>query len=390
MDDAEVVETIATGELDGLAAALDRYAAALFDSCHEVVADPEMAAEAVRDTFIVAWCRLDGLRDPSQLELWLHTVAGNECYRRLLTMGPRTVEADAADGAVAERAAMPARLPGQVLMACADNTPAGRADRVSIAHRAGPFGRNGFPKTVTRPGRPRWRPVHVHRRSAAAVAVVVVALAAAGAGVGALVLTSGPRHGNVSAAGQRRGTAVGGAVSSGAALPPGSAVPVSPGASGHPQSQPATTGAPVAGQMAGAALQPTVAAQATGAAQPTLAVQPLPSPQPTVTQTAVQGTLLVSPLNLVLVPVGGQPGSGTIVLTAHGGPVSFSITIPPGHQGQLVVTPSSASLAAGASATITVTAVTAAPINVPVTVNPGGDTVQVRSGTGSKGGAATG
>jgi hypothetical protein len=364
MDDAEVVEAIAAGELDGLAAALDRYAAALFDSCYAMVGDPEVAAEAVRDTFIVAWCRLDGLRDPGKLELWLRTVAGNECYRHLLTSGgpPQT--------AVAESPALPDRLPGQVLMACADDTPAGRAERVSIAHRAGPFGRNGFPKAVALSGPTRWRRVRGHPRTAAAVAVV--AIAAMGAGIGSMLLASSPRPGHVSAAAPRRGSGTDGTTSSGAALPPGSAVPVSPSPrdSKHSQSMPPSAGTPAAGPMAGTAPQQAVATQ------PAVAVQPVPPPATTPAAVA-QGTLLVSPPTLVLVT-----GSGTIMLTAQGGPVSYSITIPPGHQGELTVTPSSGSIAAGASAAITVTAVSKGALNVPLTVNPGGQTVVVRSSPG--------
>jgi hypothetical protein len=66
------------------------------------------------------------------------------------------------------------------------------------------------------------------------------------------------------------------------------------------------------------------------------------------------------------------------MLTAQGGPVSYSITIPPGKAGQVAVTPSSGSIAAGASVTVTVTGSGTAAINVPVMVNPGGHTVIVR------------
>jgi hypothetical protein len=130
---------------------------------------------------------------------------------------------------------------------------------------------------------------------------------------------------------------------------------------------PPAAGTPTAGPMAGAAPQQAMATQ------PAVVAQPMTSPA-----AAGQGTLLVSPPMLVL-----ASASGTIVLTAQGGPVSYSITIPPGHQGELTVTPSSGSLAADASATITVTAVSTGALNVPVTVDPGGQTVVVRSGAGN-------
>ena len=83
MDDPEVVAAIAAGELDGLAAALDKYAAPLYEYCYSMA--PEIAADAVQDTFIIAWSNLGGLRDPGKLHPWLRAVAGNECFRRTLT-----------------------------------------------------------------------------------------------------------------------------------------------------------------------------------------------------------------------------------------------------------------------------------------------------------------
>jgi len=82
MDDPEVVAAIAAGDLDGLAAALDRYAGSLYGYCCSMA--PEVAAGAVQDTFIIAWSRLGGLRDPGELHSWLQAVAGNECFRRTL------------------------------------------------------------------------------------------------------------------------------------------------------------------------------------------------------------------------------------------------------------------------------------------------------------------
>jgi hypothetical protein len=156
----------------------------------------------VLDTFVIAMSRLAGLRHPDRLGAWLHAVARNECLRRLCLCGgtalpapsggvppPRTPLADPLP--TRELPAPPGppdRLRGLVLSACTDSTPAGRAYRVSTAHRAGPFGRTGFPKPI-RPVGPRWRPGH--RR----VAVIVAALAAVATAAGTLaVLTDGGAH----------------------------------------------------------------------------------------------------------------------------------------------------------------------------------------------------
>lgn len=74
MDDPEVAAAIAAGELEGLAAALDKYAASLYEYCYSMA--PEVAADAVQDTFIIAWSKLGGLRDPGKLHPWLQAVAG--------------------------------------------------------------------------------------------------------------------------------------------------------------------------------------------------------------------------------------------------------------------------------------------------------------------------
>jgi DNA-directed RNA polymerase specialized sigma24 family protein len=45
--------------------------------------EPEDAADAVEDTFIITVGRLDRLRDPRKLRPWLYAVARNECHSRV-------------------------------------------------------------------------------------------------------------------------------------------------------------------------------------------------------------------------------------------------------------------------------------------------------------------
>jgi RNA polymerase sigma factor (sigma-70 family) len=95
MHDREIVAAIVAGNPAGLAAAYDRYAAALHTYCRTLLAEPADAADAVQDTFIVAAAKLDGLRDPDRLRPWLYAVARNECHRRLRARA-RTVDLDEA------------------------------------------------------------------------------------------------------------------------------------------------------------------------------------------------------------------------------------------------------------------------------------------------------
>src|SRR6202021_400431 len=85
MSDSEIVASIVAGDPEGLAAAYDRYAGDLYGYCQSLLQDPNDAADAVQDTFVIAASKLAGLRDPERLRAWLFAVARNECLHRLKT-----------------------------------------------------------------------------------------------------------------------------------------------------------------------------------------------------------------------------------------------------------------------------------------------------------------
>jgi len=99
MRDAEVVASVVAGDPAGLAEAYDRYAGPLYAYCWFMLDDPAEAAEAVRDTFLIAASRLGRLRDPERLRPWLHAAARNECLRRLGTRQAAPAPDAAADTA---------------------------------------------------------------------------------------------------------------------------------------------------------------------------------------------------------------------------------------------------------------------------------------------------
>ena len=53
MDDREIVAAIVAGDLSGLAAAYDEHAESLYGYCRWMLSEPEDAADAVEDTFII-------------------------------------------------------------------------------------------------------------------------------------------------------------------------------------------------------------------------------------------------------------------------------------------------------------------------------------------------
>ena len=82
MLDGEIAASIARGELAGLLAASDQYAAVLYGYCHSLLIYPADAADTVHDTFVIAWTKIPCLKDPDRLRAWLFAIARNECYSR--------------------------------------------------------------------------------------------------------------------------------------------------------------------------------------------------------------------------------------------------------------------------------------------------------------------
>jgi hypothetical protein len=86
----------------------------------------------------------------------------------------------------------------------------------------------------------------------------------------------------------------------------------------------------------------------------------------------------VSPRSILLSPVLGA----SITLTASGGPVSWSIAESGSLLGHVAVSPSSGTLAAGQSVTVSIRVTTLVSLASSLTVNPGGISVSVAIGLG--------
>lgn len=276
--------------------------------------------------------------------------------------------------------AMPivALFPGfreQLLKMLADRSPAGMARRLAVANRAGPFGPNGFPKSISPPGAGPWHRVVHHPYARAGAAASVVA-----AGVIAAVVIAAPHHGPPSAGAP-------GGPAHGASVGPNNPSPAHGGPSGHggnsgnsgnggngltpATSLPGGTGAPQAFRSPGT---PGSAPSTTNPAPTAGFSSSAPASSPA---SASAGTLSVSTGQLRLVSVNGT-ATGTFTLTATGGPVKdYSITVGSTLAGRLTVSPSSGSLASGASVRITVTSTSLVALDGHLTVNPGGQTITV-------------
>jgi len=263
-------------------------------------------------------------------------------------------------------AALPGALRHQVLGLITDGSPGAVAQRVAVGQRAGPLGPGGFPHPLDPPS-----PVRLHHLTRSAVA-------RGGAAVGGAAAIAG-------------GALVGGGLLHPAPHPPGTS-PAPPairtpatGESSPPSGGGGGTGSGGAGD---GATSPGPRVLRTGTAAPTTPAgpggggPPSPStsadPSPAISA-VVAGTLTVSPPSLGLKLSLGSLWTGTLTLTARGGPVSgYHVMVPGPLLNDLTLSQASGSLAAGQSVRIQVTAVGAALFSTALlTVNPGGLSVPV-------------
>jgi RNA polymerase sigma factor (sigma-70 family) len=450
MRDHEIVAAIAAGDPAGLAAAYDRYAAALHAYCRSLLAEPADAADAVQDTFVIAAAKATDLRDPDRLRAWLYAVARNECHRRLRARSRfapldeaaevSDPHADATSGAsqaelrelvgaalaglnpserdvielnlrhdmegrdlaealgvplnqahalasrargqlerslgallvartgreaCAELAAMladwdgtltillrkrvsrhidnceicgerkrrtlspsalfsvlpiiglPPGLRHQVLHLVSDNSPDAIRYRAHVVSRAGRFSQSGFPVQLSPASRAGSRGVRAHAAAYGAAAVVILLLAG---GSAAYAL----RHKHTTADVHPGGVTVTITVPAKPAATPGQSTPAASAPSASP------TVAPVV-----------------ATSSPSVSVSP--------------GTLAVSSESIHVpepVPSPYQPPfTATFTLTAQGGPVTYSISVPSSEQPYLTLTPDSGTLQAGQQQVVTVTVI---------------------------------
>jgi len=311
--------------------------------------------------------------------------------------------------------AVPADLKARVLAtAASNNTTTTAAKAAGLAGGGRGVRENGFPRPAAAHRLMPARGTHAHltlwTAGGAAAAVVVASAVYAGThvpggpggrpgsalGLGGSVTTSGPGRGP-------GGTAPPG--STGGQDRPGSGSPGTggpgsgPGASGGPSGSPGSGGGgivpvvtlkPVAQPSPGSSATPTSSASSSSPSSAPSSSSPAPPPPsssspaappassspPTSSppvQAPAQGTLTVSPDTIVLTPLLGS----SLTLTAEGGPVSWSISEPASLLGELIVSPSSGTLAAGQSTTVSISVSGLASLDTTLTVNPGGHPVTV-------------
>lgn len=111
VDHRALVAALVAGDPRGLEGAYRAYSDQLYTYCRGLLRDPEAAADAVHDTFVIAGQRASQLREPDRLRAWLYAIARNECLRALRTQSRHVPLEEAGD------VSAPATDPGRGLHA---------------------------------------------------------------------------------------------------------------------------------------------------------------------------------------------------------------------------------------------------------------------------------
>ncbi|GAA1989726.1 sigma-70 family RNA polymerase sigma factor [Catenulispora subtropica] len=95
MTDREMVTALRAGDQLAIGQIYDTYGARLYAYCYDLLADHELAADALRDAFIVADHRIRELANPDELGAWLYALTRAEALRLGVS---DDIPADAAQG----------------------------------------------------------------------------------------------------------------------------------------------------------------------------------------------------------------------------------------------------------------------------------------------------
>ena len=81
MSDRDLVAALRAGDRLAAGQVYDVYGTRLYAYCHELLADPKLSADALRDAFIVAVNRIRELVEPEEFGAWLYALVRAECDR---------------------------------------------------------------------------------------------------------------------------------------------------------------------------------------------------------------------------------------------------------------------------------------------------------------------
>ncbi|MFB9838223.1 RNA polymerase sigma factor [Actinoallomurus acaciae] len=83
VEDRRLAQSLRDGDTAALAEIYDFYAPRLFDYCHALLRDQDLAADALHDSLIATQEHIDKLREPERFRSWIYAIVRNECLRQL-------------------------------------------------------------------------------------------------------------------------------------------------------------------------------------------------------------------------------------------------------------------------------------------------------------------
>jgi RNA polymerase sigma factor (sigma-70 family) len=263
-------------------------------------------------------------------------------------------------------AALPAGLRDQVMHAVFGSSPAAVAHRAGLGQTPYSFGHGGFPQPLHPLHAPWWQAGPMHVGAAAGTATAAAAAVVAGV---TLVVVPHPHTAGHHPGGGTSVVATGTSPARAGILGPATH---RPRAAATPTARVVATVSAAASATAGDATPSPGEAAASDPASGSDPGSASASESPAGT---AAGTLSVDPGELGIT----SPGSGTVTLTATGGPVDWSVSVPAGQtkKDDVVVTPASGTLEAGQTVVVTVTVDSATTPKVKLLFSPGGKIVKV-------------
>ena len=85
--DAQLVAATLGGDRQALGHIYDRYSDRIYTMCVHMLGDRDEAADVCSEVFVVAFGRLDQLRDPARLRPWMYAICRHEVFRRTKRRG---------------------------------------------------------------------------------------------------------------------------------------------------------------------------------------------------------------------------------------------------------------------------------------------------------------
>lgn len=95
MDDAQLVVAARAGDRNAYAAIYDRYADRIHDFCASMLRNRADAADALQETFAIAFEAIDDLAEPARLRSWLYAIANRSVRDSINRRGTPFFAADA-------------------------------------------------------------------------------------------------------------------------------------------------------------------------------------------------------------------------------------------------------------------------------------------------------